>query len=174
MVLYCIYKCIICPIIYICQVQAERKRAKEEEQAEEELPAEGDDEEAMVLKAQLADDFSADFYRELNIKYLRDLYIRSQKEYELFRTMVNAISYDVEKLNDEQAKQFKKCLKMRIQNIEDTIDVHLNLIGGLEKYMDRSYVYKLAVLELNEEKITQNDPKCQRLVDIVQSFHVYE
>ena len=40
--------------------------------------------------------------------------------------------------------------------------------------MDRSYLYKLAVLDLNEEKITANDPKCQRLVDIVQSFYVYE
>jgi hypothetical protein len=50
----------------------------------------------------------------------------------------------------------------------------LNLIGGLEKYMDRSYLYKLAVLDLNEEKIVANDPKSQRLVDIVQSFHIYE
>jgi len=81
--------------------------------------------------------------------------------------MVNAISYDVEKLSDEQAKQYKKCLKLRIQAIEDTIDVHLNLIGGLEKYMDRSYLYKLAILDLNEEKIIANDPKSQRLVDIV-------
>ena len=88
--------------------------------------------------------------------------------------MVNAISYDVEKLSDEQAKQYKKCLKLRIQAIEDTIDVHLNLIGGLEKYMDRSYLYKLAILDLNEEKIIANDPKSQRLVDIVQSFYVYE
>lgn len=40
--------------------------------------------------------------------------------------------------------------------------------------MDRSYLYKLAVLDLNEEKIVANDPKSQRLVDIVQSFHIYE
>lgn len=40
--------------------------------------------------------------------------------------------------------------------------------------MDRSYLYKLAVLDLNEEKIIANDPKSQRLVDIVQSFYVYE
>jgi hypothetical protein len=65
------------------------------------MPQEGDEEEAMAIKNQLSDDFSADFYKELNIHYLRDLYIRSQKEYELFRTMVNAISYDVEKLSDE-------------------------------------------------------------------------
>jgi hypothetical protein len=110
----------------------------------------------------------------LNIHFLKDLYIRSQKEYELFRTMVNAISYDTEKLSDEMAKQFKKCLKLRIQNIEDTIDVHLNMIGGLEKYMDKSYIYKLAVLALNEEKIVQADPRCQRLVDITQSYNVYE
>ena len=109
----------------------------------------GEDEETNIVKTQLADDFSNDFYKELNIHFLRDLYIRSQKEYELFRTMVNAISYDVDKLDDEQAKQYKKCLKMRVQAIEDTIDVHLNMIGGLEKYMDRSYLYKLAVLYLN-------------------------
>lgn len=54
-----------------------------------------------MLKIQLAEDFSADFYKELNINFLRELYIRSQKEYELFRTMVNAISYDVEKMTDE-------------------------------------------------------------------------
>lgn len=37
--------------------------------------------------------------------------------------------------------------------IEDTIDIHLNLIGGLEKFIDRSYIYKLLVLEHNEERI---------------------
>jgi hypothetical protein len=88
--------------------------------------------------------------------------------------MVNAISYDVELMSDDYSKQFKKNLKLRIQTIEDTIDVHLNLISGLEKYMDRSYLYKLAVLECNEELITDKDPKCQRLVDVTQSFNIYE
>ena len=78
----------------------------------------------------------------------------------MYRTMVNAISYDVEKMSDDYAKLFKKNLKLRIQTIEDTIDVHLNLIGGLELYMDRSYLYKLAVLDLNEERIVSQDPKC--------------
>jgi len=50
LICYCIYKCIVSPIIYICDVQAERKRAKLEEQQEEEMPPEGDDEEAMALK----------------------------------------------------------------------------------------------------------------------------
>ena len=72
------------------------------------------DEEAAALQQQNADDFSDDFYKELNILHLRALYIRSQKEYELFRTMVNAISYDVEKMSDDYAKLFKKNLKMRI------------------------------------------------------------
>lgn len=101
MICYCIYKCIVVPICYIVEVKKERKKAKLEEEAEDELPPEQDEEEAATLKSQIADDFSADFYKELSIKYLRDLYIRSQKEYELFRTMVNAISYDVEKLTDE-------------------------------------------------------------------------
>jgi DUF438 domain-containing protein len=39
------------------------------------------------LKAQLADDHSDDIFKELNIRYLRDLYIRSKKEFEQFRTM---------------------------------------------------------------------------------------
>lgn len=46
------------------------------------------------LKAALADDHSDDIYKELNTRYLRDLYIRSRKEFEQFRTMFNAISYD--------------------------------------------------------------------------------
>jgi hypothetical protein len=37
--------------------------------------------------------------------------------------------------------------------IEDTIDIHLNLIQGLERFMDRSYMYKLQVLEANEHLI---------------------
>lgn len=51
---------------------------------------------------------SNDYYKELNIKYLKSLYIRSKKEFELFRTMFNAGSYDKEKLTDDEAKYFKK------------------------------------------------------------------
>ena len=68
----------------------------------------GDD---VELKVALADDHSDDILKELNIRYLRDLYIRSKKEFEQFRTMFNAISYDQEKLSDEYAKHFKKKLK---------------------------------------------------------------
>ena len=50
--------------------------------------------EDVELKAQLADDHSDDIFKEFNIRYLRDLYIRSKKEFEQFRTMFNAISYD--------------------------------------------------------------------------------
>jgi hypothetical protein len=52
--------------------------------------------------------------------------------------------------------------------------VHLNLIGGLETYMDRTYLYKLAVLDLNEEKLKEKDSKCLRMNDITQSFYIYE
>jgi len=102
----------------------------------------------------------------MNVHFLRSLYIRSKKEFELFRTMFNALSYDQSKLSDDEAKIFKKKLKNRILNIEDTIDVHLNLIGGLEKFMDRNYLYKLAVLDANEEKIGLKDERCMRLVDL--------
>ena len=60
-------------------------------------------------------------------------------------------------MNDDQAKYFKRKLKNRINDIENTIDIHCNLIGGLERWMDKSYMYKLAALEANEEKITNKD-----------------
>ena len=130
--------------------------------------------EKAAVDALLAADFSDDIIKELNIKYLRTLYIRAQKEFELFRTMVNAISYDQEKLPDEDAIRFKHRLKQRIRHIEDTIDVHLNLIGGLQLYLDRPYMYKLAVLEENEEKIPVKDPKSQRMADMVQSYNIMD
>lgn len=97
-----------------------------------------------------AEDNSDNIYAEIKIRFLRDFYVRSQKEFELFRTMMNAVSYDQGVLNDVQAKFFKRCLKQRIRNIEDMIDIHLNNINGLERFIDRSYLYKLSVLELNE------------------------
>lgn len=45
--------------------------------------------------------WSDNLYQEYNIKFLKNLYIRSTKEFELFRTMFNAISYDPEKLSDD-------------------------------------------------------------------------
>lgn len=114
----------------------------------------------------IKDDFSDDFYKELNIQFLRDLYIRSNKEYEFFRTMINAMSYDEEKLSDEFIKHFKKSLRRRTQIIEDTIDVHLNSIGGLERYMDKTYLYKLSVLEINEELVKDKDKRCMRMNEI--------
>lgn len=39
----------------------------------------GDD---VELKVALADDHSDDIYKEFSIRYLRDLYIRSKKEFE--------------------------------------------------------------------------------------------
>jgi hypothetical protein len=168
--LYCVYRCIVMPIVWFIQANVARKKAKLEEDEEEEVH----DPEQLEYALRVAEDFSDDFYKELNIVFLRDLYIRSKKEYELFRTMVNAISYDTAKLSDSYATFMKKNLKMRIQIIEDTVDVHLNVIGGLEMYLDRSYLYKLAVLDLNEEKLKEKDPKCLRMNAMTQSFYVYE
>ena len=73
--------------------------------------------------------------------------------------MLNALSYDEEKLSEEQAKFLKKSFKQRIQYLEDTVDIHLNLINGLEIHIEKSYMYKLRVLEANERKITKKyDP----------------
>ena len=49
--------------------------------------------------------------------------------------------------------------------IEDTIDIHLNLIGGLERYLERSYIYKLRVLLTNEEILRSKDERALRLTD---------
>jgi len=88
--------------------------------------------------------------------------------------MVNALSYDQEKLSDEYAKFFKMKLKERVGYIEDTIDTHLNLINGLERFIDKSYLYKLLVLEKNEEKIPMKDHKALRMVDVIQSYNLYD
>jgi hypothetical protein len=60
------------------------------------------------------EDHSDDFLKEMKISALKNLYIRAHKEYEVFRTMVNANSYDQETLDDEKAGYFKQKLKMRI------------------------------------------------------------
>jgi hypothetical protein len=88
--------------------------------------------------------------------------------------MINAMSYDESKLSDEYIKQFKKNLKRRIQIIEDTVDVHLFKIGGLERYIDKTYLYKLSVLEINEELVKDKHERCMRLNEITQSFFIYE
>jgi len=117
---------------------------------------------------------SDDYYKELNIRYLKAIYVRSKKEFEQFRTLFNAGKYDKEMLPDQDAKYFKQKLKNRVSHIEDTIDVHCMLIGALERWMDQTYMYKLAGLEANEEKIQLKDPECLRLVDIVQSYYIYD
>ena len=122
----------------------------------------------------MREESSDDILKEFKIFGLKDFYLRACKEQELFRTMVNALSYDTEKLSDEYAGHFKKRLKNRIQALEDTIDVHLNSINGLDRFVDKSYLYKLQVLDANEEKITMKNSKLLRMVDITQSFHVYD
>ena len=73
--------------------------------------------------------------------------------------MLNALSYDEEILSEEQAKFLKKVFKQRIQYLEDTIDIHLNVVDGLVKHIEKTYMYKLRVLEANEYRITKKyDP----------------
>jgi hypothetical protein len=40
--------------------------------------------------------------------------------------------------------------------------------------MNRTYMYKLAVLLANEEKIKIKDPNLQRLTDTQQSYYMYD
>ena len=88
--LYIFYRTCIQPLVNCCKRCGERKRAfKLEDKA---LATTGKDREALEML--VAEDFSDDIVKELNIRYLRTFYIRAHKEYELFRTMVNAISYD--------------------------------------------------------------------------------
>lgn len=88
--------------------------------------------------------------------------------------MLNSLCYDDSMLTEEAAKSFKKTLKYRIQMIEDTIDIHLNLIGGLERYLERSYIYKLRVLLTNEQILRDKDERALRLTDQMQSYNIYD
>jgi len=110
-------------------------------------------------------DSSDDIYREMSIECLKDHYVRANKEFERFRTMVNALSYDEEKLNEDQAKFLKRALKGRIQMIEDAVDIHLNQIHGLERFMEKSYMYKIEVLIANIDLLRAANPRILRLVD---------
>ena len=94
-VFYILYRILVKPILDYCALRRERRRAKY-----------SDDE-------NLAHDegHSDDIFKEMRMHDLRTLYLRSHKEYELFRTMLNALSYDEEKLPDDIAAFFKKRLK---------------------------------------------------------------
>jgi len=46
-------------------------------------------------------------------------------------------------------------------------------MGGLENNTDKTYIYKLALLAANEDKIKAKDTSCQRMVDMVQSYYIY-
>ena len=49
----------------------------------------------------IMEDSSDDIYREMSIECLKDHYVRANKEFEQFRTMINALSYDEEKLTED-------------------------------------------------------------------------
>ena len=154
-----------------CLDRAEERRRRAADEEEEE---QGGDAEAEKFRSMMAEDASDDFYREVTIKSLKDHYVRANKEYEQFRTMANALVYEEGRLTEHQAKLLKKALKMRIQAIEDAIDIQLNGIGGLEPYLERSYMVKLRALEANGEKVLEKDPRRQRLTDVAQSYNLYD
>lgn len=98
-IIYLFWRTCIKPCCNLCKRCGERKRALNLQ--DKQIATSGKDREAVA--ALLAEDFSDDIVKEMNIRFLRTLYIRAHKEYELFRTMVNAISYDQEKLSDDDA-----------------------------------------------------------------------
>jgi len=65
-------------------------------------------------------------------------------------------------LSESQATFYKKSLKTRVRLIEDTIDIHLKVIGGLERYIvePKGYMHKMRLLEANEEKIHKKYVYC--------------
>ena len=58
--------------------------------------------------------------------------------------------------------------------IEDTIDIHLNSIHGLERLMEKSYIYKLQVLIANIDILKENNEKIMRLDDKMQSYNIMD
>ena len=58
--------------------------------------------------------------------------------------------------------------------IEDTIDIHLNSIHGLERFMEKSYIYKLQVLIANIDILKANNEKIMRLDDKMQSYNIMD
>jgi hypothetical protein len=40
--------------------------------------------------------------------------------------------------------------------------------------MEKPYMYKLAVLEANEHQISAKDPRSLRMIDMTQSFYLYD
>jgi hypothetical protein len=75
--IYLFYRTIIKTILDFLSVRRAKNKRNMIEQAEEQ--ANNGDLEAAAFKAQLIEDSSEDFYRELNITYLRAHYVRANK-----------------------------------------------------------------------------------------------
>ena len=90
--------------------------------------------------------------------------------------MLNSYTYgDGQLMTEELARYYKKKLKHKMQYLEDTIDIHLNAIGGLQFYLDKSYIYKLGVLQANEAQIKESgEHMALRIVDKMQSYNLYD
>ena len=58
--------------------------------------------------------------------------------------------------------------------IEDAIDIHLNQVHGLERFMEKSYMYKLEVLIANIDLLRAANPRILRLVDKMQSYNIMD
>jgi len=50
--------------------------------------------------------------------------------------MINSLNYDEpHMLSEELTSYYRNNIKARIHGIEDAIDIHLNLIGGLHRFL---------------------------------------
>jgi hypothetical protein len=166
--IYLFWRTIVKSILWLLDIKKGRKDIDKDDDDG------GGDEEAQLFKQMVTADSSDEIYREMSIECLKDHYVRANKEFEQFRTMINALSYDEEKLSEEQAKFLKKSLKGRIQMIEDVVDIHLNQVHGLERFMEKSYMYKIEVLIANIDLLREANPRIIRLMDKMQSYNIMD
>lgn len=123
---------------------------------------------------------SNDFYKELNIKFLKDLYLKASHEiYDLkpFDTgQVNRNRYKHEVLIEHAEMQ--TCMKKRKEDIEQVINDHVNVLTGndADHFMEFKDMIELLFKEQNKLEAQQDKDDCDRLrmQTITQSYYMYD
>ena len=76
-------------------------------------------------------------------------------------------------LSPDLASFYKKKLYSKIVMIQDTIDIHMHSLGIANIYLEKSYIYKLAVLEANEKRLREHTTSL-KMSDQMQSYNIYD